>query len=84
METSVDTSLVKFSSCFLFLSAVRVHLQSHDVQPYFSGTLFALLFVCMQDNCPFTVEPPITDPPTSGQPLYNGHWLWHQMKLLQN
>ena len=25
-----------------------------------------------------TVEPPITDPPTSGQPLYNGHWLWHQ------
>ena len=32
----------------------------------------------------YTVEPPITDPPTSGQPLYNGHWLWHQMKLLQN
>ena len=31
-----------------------------------------------------TVEPPITDPPTSGQPLYNGHWLWHQLKLLQN
>jgi len=31
-----------------------------------------------------TVEPPITDPPTSGQPLYNGHWLWHQMKLIQN
>jgi len=31
-----------------------------------------------------TVEPPITDPPTSGQPLYSGHWLWHQMKLLQN
>jgi len=22
------------------------------------------------------VEPPV--PPTSGQPLYNGHWLWHQ------
>ena len=21
------------------------------------------------------VEPPITDPPTSGEPLYNGHWL---------
>ena len=21
----------------------------------------------------YTVEPPITDPPTSGQPLYNGH-----------
>jgi len=20
----------------------------------------------------------------NGQPLYNGHWLWHQMKLLQN
>jgi len=31
-----------------------------------------------------TVEPPITDPPTSGQPLYNGHWLWHQLKLLQS
>jgi len=34
-----------------------------------------------------TVEPPwasITDPPTSRQPLYNRHWLWHQMKLLQN
>jgi len=31
-----------------------------------------------------TVEPPITDPPTSGQPLYNGHWPWHQLKLLQN
>jgi len=31
-----------------------------------------------------TVEPPITDPPISGQPLYNGHWLWHQMKSLQN
>ena len=30
----------------------------------------------------YTVEPPITDPPTSGQPLYNGHWLWHQLKLL--
>ena len=26
----------------------------------------------------YTVEPPITDPPTSRQPLYNGHWLWHQ------
>ena len=34
--------------------------------------------------CSTTVEPPITDPPTSGQPLYNGHWLWHQLKLLQN
>jgi len=22
------------------------------------------------------------DPPTSGPPLYNGHWLWHQLKLL--
>ena len=32
----------------------------------------------------YTVESPITDPPTSGQPLYNGHWQWHQMKLLQN
>ena len=32
----------------------------------------------------YTVEPPITDPPTSGQPLYNGHWLWHQLKLLQS
>jgi len=32
----------------------------------------------------YTVEPPITDPPTSGQPLYNGHGLWHQLKLLQN
>jgi len=31
-----------------------------------------------------TVEPPIMDPPMSRQPLYNGHWLWHQMKLLQN
>jgi len=31
-----------------------------------------------------TVEPPITDPPTSGQPLYNRHWLWNQLKLLQN
>ena len=31
-----------------------------------------------------TVEPPITDPPMSGQPLYNGHWLWHQLKLLFN
>ena len=31
-----------------------------------------------------TVKPPIMDPPTSGQPLYNGHWLWHQLKLLQN
>jgi len=31
-----------------------------------------------------TVEPLITDPPTSGQSLYNKHWLWHQMKLLQN
>jgi len=30
------------------------------------------------------MEPPITDTPTSRQPLYNGHWLWHQMKLLQN
>jgi len=27
---------------------------------------------------------PITDPPTSRQPLYNGLWLWHQLKLLQN
>jgi len=32
----------------------------------------------------YTVEPPITDPPTSGQPLYNRHWLWHQAKLLQS
>jgi len=37
-----------------------------------------------QKNRIITVEPPITDPPTSGQPLYNGHWLWHQLKLLQN
>ena len=29
-----------------------------------------------------TVEPPITHPLMSGQPLYNGHWLWHQLKLL--
>jgi len=29
-----------------------------------------------------TVEPPITDPPMSGQPLYNGHGLWYQLKLL--
>ena len=28
-----------------------------------------------------TVEPPITDPPTSRQPLYNGHWLWHQIEI---
>jgi len=32
----------------------------------------------------YAVEPPITDPPTSGQPLYNAHWLWHQLKLLQS
>ena len=31
-----------------------------------------------------TVEPPITDPPTGGQPLYNGHWLWHGLKILYN
>jgi len=30
----------------------------------------------------YTVEPPITDPPTSGQPLYKGHQLWHQLELL--
>ena len=29
-----------------------------------------------------TVEPPIMDPPTRGQPLYKGHGLWHQLKLL--
>jgi len=29
-----------------------------------------------------TMELPITDPPKSGQPLYNGHWLWQQLKLL--
>jgi len=23
-------------------------------------------------------------PSPSGQPLYNGHWLWHQLKLLLN
>jgi len=32
----------------------------------------------------YTVEPPITDPPTSRQPLYNRHRLWHQLKLLEN
>ena len=31
-----------------------------------------------------TVEPPITDPPTSGPPLYNGHWLWHGLKIQYN
>ena len=34
--------------------------------------------------CKATVEPPITDPPMSGQPLYNGHWLWHQRMLLDS
>ena len=29
-----------------------------------------------------TVEPPIMDPPTRGQPLYEGHWLWHRLTLL--
>ena len=29
-----------------------------------------------------TVEPPIMDPPTRGQPLYKGHRLWHQLTLL--
>jgi len=24
-----------------------------------------------------------TDPPMSRQPLYNRHWLWHQLKLLK-
>ena len=24
-----------------------------------------------------TEEAPIMDPPTSGQPPYNGHYLWH-------
>ena len=28
------------------------------------------------------VEPPVMDPPTRGQPLYKGHGLWHQLKLL--
>ena len=28
-----------------------------------------------------TVEPPTTDPPMSGQPLYDGHWLWHQIEI---
>ena len=37
--------------------------------------------VCMCVWFVYTVEHPITDPPTSGQPLYNGHWLWHQLKL---
>ena len=35
-------------------------------------------------HCHNTVEPPITDPPTSGQPLYNGHWLWHGLTIQYN
>ena len=33
-------------------------------------------------NTPYTVKPPIMDPPTRGQPPYKGHWLRHQLKLL--
>ena len=46
---------------------------------------FSLVFTGLQDSPKLwcTVEPPIvTDPPTSGQPLYNGHWLCHQLTLL--
>ena len=52
-----------------------------------------LCFQCIQKNTLHVntvlssysgTGPPITDPPTSRQPLYNGPWLWHQMKLLQN
>ena len=32
----------------------------------FHEMIFILVVAC-------TVEPPITDPPRSGQPLYNGH-----------
>ena len=29
----------------------------------------------------YTVELPITDPPRSGQPLYNRQTLWHRLNL---
>jgi len=52
METSVDTSLVEFSLVFFFPCRltlyVCVHLQSHNVQPYFSDMPFSLLFYAHQ------------------------------------
>jgi len=59
--------------------AATIHREGHG---------WVILFGSLSHNSQldnfYTLEPPITDPPTSGQPLYNRHWLWHQMKLLQN
>ena len=30
----------------------------------------------------YTVEPPITDPPRSGQHSYSGQTLWHGLKVV--
>ena len=67
----LTSNVIKFHVTWPIAIVVRV--------TYFYGcTLFLNLHRCT----PTTVEPPITGPPTSGQPLYNGHWLWHQLKLL--
>jgi len=53
----------------------RTHYNSREEETH-SGLV--------DEDFSYTVEPLITDPPTSGQPLYDGHWLWHRLKLLQN
>ena len=47
----------------------------------FGTTSYDIVFTLVSLVFPYTVEPPKTDPPTSGPPLYNGHWLWHGLKL---
>ena len=49
-----------------------------------SGDSYTASLTYSPINISDTVEPPITDPPTSGPPLYNGHWLWHGLKIQYN
>ena len=41
-----------------------------------------MMEVCVSMCTAIAVDPPIIDPLASGQPLNQGHRLWHQLKLL--
>ena len=56
------------------------HMQYHVVDKAAVATQLA---IAMYSNLYIaTVELPIMDPPTRGQPLNKGHRLWHRLKLL--
>ena len=64
---------------FNLLNKCHIWILCTNVPPS-SQEEYYVLYLCISNHA--TVEPPITDPPRSGQPPYNGHTPCYGMKLL--